>query len=439
MCPMHLSFHILMQNRYHCGMNFRHLRAFVTIVDIGGFARAAARLNVSQPALSRQIHALEAELGVPLFDRIGRRVQLTSEGEDLLRRSRRLLAEADSLGERARSLKSGETGILRVGATPQVIENLLADFLTRYRRRHPGVEVHLVEDGGARLLGRLERGDVHLTMTAAGGTRFQDRLLYPMHVLAVLSRRTGWAAAPCWRSPSWPTSHLLLLRRDFGSREWFDAACQVAHIRPRVLLESAAPHTLVALAATDYGIAMVPSNAQVPRGIVRAVPLVHRGASVGRWSHIAWDPHRFLAPYAEQFVEELVDLCPAHLSGPRARQPRSADPATERGAGWFRAMISRSPYCVTHEAGVSYARKNNTGGRGPCGVQDSWRCRSRPSQHFSLESLVTPRTGSRSRSAGAASAKPSSPRSATRPVCSTSTASCSIFSIPTAAARPSRR
>ena len=89
-------------------MNLRHLRAFATIVDVGGVARAALRLHLSQPALSRQIHALEADLGVPLFDRVGRRVQLTSQGEDLLRRSRRLLAEADSLGERAHELKSRE-------------------------------------------------------------------------------------------------------------------------------------------------------------------------------------------------------------------------------------------------------------------------------------------------------------------------------------------
>jgi LysR family cyn operon transcriptional activator len=294
-----------MQIRYHSGMNLRHLRAFATIADAGGFGRAAARLNLSQPALSRQIHALEAELGVPLFDRIGRRVQLTSEGEDLLRRSRRLLAEADSLGERARSLKTGETGILRVGATPQTIENLIADFLTHYRRRHPGVEVHLVEDGGVRLHGRLERGDVHLTITSVD-TRFQGRLLHPMHLLAVLlpthrlGRRAVLEIAELADEP------LLLLSRDFGSRGWFDAACQIAHIRPRVLLESAAPHTLVALAATDYGIAILPSNAQVPRGVVRAVPLVHGGASVGSWAYIAWDSQRFLAPYAEQFVEELV-------------------------------------------------------------------------------------------------------------------------------------
>jgi LysR family cyn operon transcriptional activator len=314
-------------------MNLRHLRAFAAIADARGFARAAARLNLSQPALSRQIHALEADLGVQLFDRIGRRVQLTSEGEDLLRRSRRLLAEADALGERARLLKGGETGILRVGATPQVIENLLAHFLSHYRRRHPGVEVHLVEDGGVRLHGRLERGDVHLTMTAAGGTRFQDRLLYPMHLLAALSPAHRLGRRAVLEIAELADEPLLLLRRDFGSREWFDAACQIAHIRPRVLLESAAPHTLVALAATDYGIAIVPSNAQVPRGIARAVPLVYRGASVGRWAHIAWDPQRFLAPYAEQFVEEIAAYCRRDYPGralikrapplPRPKEPAS--------------------------------------------------------------------------------------------------------------------
>jgi LysR family cyn operon transcriptional activator len=204
------------------GMNLRHLRAFVSIADAGGFARGANRMNLSQPALSRQIHALETELGVPLFDRIGRRVQLTSEGEDLLRRSRHLLTEADSLGERARLLKAGETGILRVGATPQVIENTLANFLTQYRRRHPAVEVHLVEDGGVRLPSRLERGDVHLAFTPANA-RFEGTLLYPMHVLAALPPTHRLGRRVTLEITELAEEPLLLLRRDFGSREWFDA------------------------------------------------------------------------------------------------------------------------------------------------------------------------------------------------------------------------
>lgn len=288
-------------------MDLRRLRAFVAVVDAGGFARAAARVNLSQPALSRQIHALETELGVRLFDRIGRRVQLTSEGEDLLERSRRLLTDAESLGERARALKGGRTGVLRVGATPQAMETLLAGFLPRYRRRHPGVEVHLVEDGGVRLPTRLERGDVNLALMPVGDARFHWRALAPLYVLAVLPRAHRLGRRATLEVDELAGAPLLLPKRDFGSRQWFDAACQVAHLRPHVLLESGAPDTLVALARAGYGIAIVPSNAQIPRGGgVRALPIVQRGVALGTWASIAWDPRRFHAPYAAHFVDELV-------------------------------------------------------------------------------------------------------------------------------------
>src|SRR5688500_16966065 len=158
-------------------MDLRQLRAFVAIVDATGFARAAARLNVSQPALSRQIHALESDLGVMLFDRTRRRVQLTADGEDLLERSRHVLTEAPALGERPPALQGGETGVLRVGAAPQDIEPLLAAFSTAYRRRHPGVDIHMIEDGGASLPGRLERGELHLAIVAAPDARFEQRVL----------------------------------------------------------------------------------------------------------------------------------------------------------------------------------------------------------------------------------------------------------------------
>jgi LysR family cyn operon transcriptional activator len=287
-------------------MNFRHLRTFVAIADHGGFARAASQLHLTQSAASRQIQALETELGVPLFDRIGRSVRLTSEGEDLLRQSRRVLAEISSLGERARALKTGETGVLRLGTTPQVIENLLADFLLAYRRRHPGVEVHLIEDGGARLPDRLENGDVHLTIMPAGDERFRARLLYPMHVIVVCPKGHRLSRHRVIELSELADEPLLLLDRGFASWEWFQAACQVAHIKPRVLLESAAPHTVVALARTGHGLALVPSPVRIPSDGVCSAPLVHRGSSVGRWAVVAWNSQRFLATYAVQFVEELA-------------------------------------------------------------------------------------------------------------------------------------
>ena len=110
----------MMRYSYISDVNLRNLRTFVAIADGGGVTSAATRLNMTQPTASRQIDALENELGVSLFTRIWRRLRLTSEGEDLLQRSRRLLADAESLGERARALKRGQTGTLRVGAAPQI-------------------------------------------------------------------------------------------------------------------------------------------------------------------------------------------------------------------------------------------------------------------------------------------------------------------------------
>jgi LysR family cyn operon transcriptional activator len=287
-------------------VDLRHLRALVAVVDAGGFARAGARLHVSQPALSRQIALLEHELRVRLFDRLGRRVQLTADGEAVLGHARRVLDEADALGERARTLTGGDAGVLRVGATPQTIESLLAPFLVHHRRRHPGVDVHLLEDGGARLPARLERGELHAALIPVPDGRFPGRVLFPVYVLAVVPPTHRLARRPAVEITELADTPLLLLRREFGSRRWFDAACQAAHLRPRVVLESAAPHTVLALAEAGYGVAVVPSNVRLPPTGFRAAVIVHRKVPLAAWVAVAWHAPRVLPRYAERFVAELA-------------------------------------------------------------------------------------------------------------------------------------
>ena len=188
-----------------------------------------------------------------------------------------------------------------------VIASTLSGFLSQYQLRHPGVEVHFVEDGGLRLPSRLEQGDVHLAVVVPDD-RFRNRLLYPVHNLAVLSNKNRLSRRRVLDVADLAEEPLLLLHRSFGSRQWFDSACNITHIRPRVLLESAAPHTLIALTGVGYGVAVVPSTVLVPSG-VRALALVQREQSIGRWLAIAWNPQRLLAAYAEQFVDELVAYC----------------------------------------------------------------------------------------------------------------------------------
>ena len=182
----------------------------------------------------------------------------------------------------------------------------MVPFLAQYRRRHPGVEIRLTEDGGFRLPMRLERGDVDLATIPEADERFDSRLLFPIYVLAVMApdhrlrRRAAIDIADVAAEP------LLLLTRAFASREWFYSVCQAARVRPNITFESAAPQTLISLAAAGDGIAVVPQAVRVSHEKVHAVPLVSRGVPIGRWQTIAWNPQRFRAPYEHDFIGELV-------------------------------------------------------------------------------------------------------------------------------------
>jgi DNA-binding transcriptional LysR family regulator len=163
-----------------------------------------------------------------------------------------------------------------------------------------------VESGTARR-SQLERGDIHLAIMPYFETQdFQRRLLCPNYLLAVvpkthlLSRRAVVDLMEVADEP------LLLLKRGFGARTRFDAACNAAEVHPTVSAESGAPATLVALAEIGYGIAIIPSNVHTLRTGVCSALLAHRKVPIGWWSSIAWNPHRFLPSYAEEFVDGLV-------------------------------------------------------------------------------------------------------------------------------------
>jgi LysR family transcriptional regulator, cyn operon transcriptional activator len=287
-------------------MEVRHLRYFAAVVDSAGISAAARKLRITQPALSRQIRDLETELGVRLFDRIGRRLRLTTGGQDLLRRCRSVLTDLSSIEEHAREIRQGTTGLLSVGATPQALESVIAGFLGGFRRRHPTVEVQLVEDGGLALIRRVEQGDVHIALSVAHGDQLTSRLLFPARLLAVGASSRLPRPGRGLEIRDLAGQPLLLLGRDFGSRQWFDAAARLAHVTPRVALESGNPQTLVALAAADHGVAIVPSTLRFAGPGLRALPIVLNGQPVGGWIAANWDSRRPLPPYGHAFVDELA-------------------------------------------------------------------------------------------------------------------------------------
>lgn len=289
-------------------MDLRRLAHFVAIAEAGSMALAARRLHVSQPALSRQIRELERFLGVRLFDRIGRRIALAADGREILARSRHLLAEAESLRERGVVLGGGKGGILRVGATPQFLEAGMPQVLALYRRRHPAVEIRLIEGGGDRLIRGVEQGEFHLAVPALNVAEpLQSVLLFPLRVLAVMSRRHPLASRRVLTVSDLQSETLLILAPGFQTRQLFDAACSAARAEPRVLLESQSPQSLIALAAAGHGVAIVPSVVTLNRTGIAVAGLVQGTQPLGMWARAVWDPRRYLPPHGESFIRILVE------------------------------------------------------------------------------------------------------------------------------------
>jgi len=132
-------------------MTLVQLKHFVALAEVGSFAKASKLLCLTQPALSRSIQALEEEVGQALFDRIGRRIELTGMGRQLLPRAQKLLQEADAIKSMGRRMASGITGTVRVGLGSGPGAILSISMLMHMARHHP--DLHLeVARGGTELL-----------------------------------------------------------------------------------------------------------------------------------------------------------------------------------------------------------------------------------------------------------------------------------------------
>jgi DNA-binding transcriptional LysR family regulator len=292
-------------------MDLRHARTFVAVAELGTVSKAALRLRVAQPALSRQITALEQELGLKLFDRIGRRLVLTGEGTQLLDDCRGLLNFAGAIGERARLLQRGDSGSLKVAASPQHIESVQSTFLHVYAQHYPNVQVKLVEAGGVDIMRMLERGEVDLGQNLAHIVDSADRRLASLPLNHVDLLAASEASMILSKTRTIEISKLapyplLLLDPSFVFRKSFDAACRLANLRPNIFLESHTPHTLLALAEAGHGVAIIPSQLRIRYHKLRIVGLTYRGKPLREGMVILWDRRRPLPGYAKAYCEMLA-------------------------------------------------------------------------------------------------------------------------------------
>lgn len=145
-------------------MDIAQLRTLIHVAELGSLSKAAGRLRIAQPALSRQIRLLEEELGLRLFDRHGRGMIITEQGQEVLRHATRVLAELEALKASAAGPGSPLSGHVAIGLPPTVADVLSVPLVAAFRSEHPGVMVQLVSSYSGYLLDWLYRGEIDLAV-----------------------------------------------------------------------------------------------------------------------------------------------------------------------------------------------------------------------------------------------------------------------------------
>lgn len=245
-------------------MELRQLRYFVAVAEELHFTRAAARLGIAQPPLSQQIRGLEREIGVQLFHRTKRRVELTEAGRVLLQGARRVLAEAERAEEEASRAARGEVGHLAIGFVGTAAVDVLPRVIRDYRNRFPDVRLTLHQLPTEQQVTRLRSGEIQVgfvRLPVADASLSVDTVLREA-VLAVVPEDHRLAELGEIELRELADERFILFPRSFGPglHDRIVRLCNAAGFSPRIDQEAVEMHTIAGLVAAGLGVSLVPES-----------------------------------------------------------------------------------------------------------------------------------------------------------------------------------
>lgn len=259
-------------------MNLEQLAGFLEVATVGNFTRAAENLHLAQPSLSRQISALEHDLGARLFRRVRTGSRLTVEGESLLPLARRMLADAASVRRELAELAGLQRGRVRLGATPTLCISLVAEVLTAFRSAHPAIELHISEHGSRRLLDELAGGDLDLALITTSDSDAAERLDVAPLLAEELVVVSAADLPPITASDTialQAVAHMpqILFSSTYDLRSTTDAAFESEGLVPQVVVEGAEMDAVLRFVERGIGVAIVPAMVLIDRPGLRSVRL----------------------------------------------------------------------------------------------------------------------------------------------------------------------
>jgi DNA-binding transcriptional LysR family regulator len=256
----------------------RQLEAVLALAEYGSFVAAAARLRLSQPALTRSIQRLESALGVRLFERSTRRVQITAAGREFAAVAERMLNDLGITVQSVREVAEERRGLIVISSVMSVAGGLLPGIVAAYRADRPGVEVHVREGVHAAVLDDVRSGVAdfgigyvdELPDFAAGTALSRETFCVVMPARHKLASRRGLSLSELRDEP------MVGLPTEARTRRTIDAAAATSGVPLKQVVVVSQFATLMALVGAGVGIAIVPKGATLgplARGL-RSVPLV---------------------------------------------------------------------------------------------------------------------------------------------------------------------
>lgn len=259
-------------------MDLKQLRTFREVADSGSLSRAADRLHLAQPALSRQIRLLEAEIGLPLFARHGRGMQLTEAGMALLERIDGPVRQLERAIDEVRSLAGAVAGQVALGMMPTIATVLAGPLARRVALEHPGLSLRIVEGYTGHLVEWVQRGVTDATLLYGPAPALHLRVTPLLTEEMVLAGAAGSGIGP---EPvpfaSLAGRRLVMPSRQHGLRRIVEAAAGRARITLNVAFEADSFGVLKELVMSGIGEAVLPRSAireEEAAGRLRSAPLV---------------------------------------------------------------------------------------------------------------------------------------------------------------------
>jgi DNA-binding transcriptional LysR family regulator len=302
-------------------MDIRQIKAFVAIAEAGTFTAGAARVHVTQAAISMQIRQLENETGAQLFVRAPRRVILTEAGEKLLERAYVILREHDAALEEMAALTGAHKGRLRIGsASAMVSADPLPQILRELKQTHEAVETSVSSGTSESLVqqvlaGELDVAFVSLPVDARG---IQTELLSEDYLVAIASPHHKLANQRVVSAYALAGEKLILGERGGNTRRLIDQFFAQAGVTPKVIMELSRLAAIKRMVEEDMGVGIVPLQSVQEE--------VSEGKLVRWWieaAQINWQlgVARMVGGYESPIHLTFLDLCRDHFKQPASNPP----------------------------------------------------------------------------------------------------------------------